>query len=168
MDLGSAVHALTEYYDRGESPEHADYALYAKDLEKWLFEKYQLEVDLMKFLGQWINFRAEYKISKFDYIETAFGSDKYNYATTIDRYFKGTCADVKTGNSYNTHSLQTMAQKLAMEENGVKITRRINVYLKEDSYEVQEHKEDEIDKHNWETCVEYYWLKKRLTEKEKK
>jgi len=162
-DLGSAVHALTEYYDR-ILPTTVMSLLeeYSNSLQKWLLDKYQLETNLMKYLLQWMDFRKEYKIHKFDYIEQAFYAKEHFYACTIDRCWGSNLLDVKTGNSYNTHQLQTAAQALAMSENDVVVKKRFNVYLKEDSYEVVEHKNlGDVD--DFITCLEYYHLKKRLT-----
>jgi len=162
-DLGSAVHSLTEFYDRLTYPDNEGRTQqYAESLQKWLFEKYQLEVDLSRYLNQWVTFLEEYKIEKFDYIEEAFASEKYFYATTIDRFYKHGIYDIKTGGKYNTHKLQTAAQCCAMLENNIKVHKRYNVYLKEDSYEVEEHRDND-DLNKWETCVNFYNLKKVMT-----
>lgn len=66
--------------------------------------------------------------------------------------------DGKRGAKLKVHSLQTAAQKIALEANGFKTQKRYSLYLKDDGYRLEPH-EDYSDLMRWQALVAAYHAK---------
>ena len=126
--LGTKVHKTTELYDLGRLREDT------------------LHPTLQKYLASWIQFREENNVEIISCEQRGYCA-KYGFAGTIDRILKMNqgdgplIADIKTGDVYVPHGLQSAGYKLIAEEQGwcQKNARRCSVYLYEDGYEIRFH-----------------------------
>ena len=67
--------------------------------------------------------------------------------------------DAKRGGKMPYHPLQTAAQRIALASNGFRAQKRGTLYLADDSYRLQEHK-DPLDMLKWKAIVSAYYAKK--------
>jgi hypothetical protein len=129
-DLGKKVHKTTELLDKG-----------TLDIET-------LHPTLRNYLNGWIKFRKDFDFIPTE-IELQLFHELYKYAGRIDRVgMIGkdlTLLDIKSGTKQKSHAIQTMGYKLLYDQNKKKpeqIKRRLIVYLSEDGYKIEEHKEE--------------------------
>lgn len=131
-DLGKKVHKTIELFEAGT------------------LERSSLHEVLNKHLVQWEKFKED-----FGYIPRNFemfvASRKYHYCGQIDSEgillpVENTpecdlLLDIKTGEEYAAHELQTMGYKIAGIEQGVinESAKRASLYLCEDSYKLRWH-----------------------------
>lgn len=134
LEKGQEVHRLTEEYDRGNV-----------DMFKELNP-------LTGYLDSWIKFKQDFGIENktFQLIEEPLFSKVNWYACTLDRLIDDILIEIKTGQEYKTHRLQTAAQTINIEENlNIKVKQRLTVYLSESTYKVKPHdRQEDFD----------YWL----------
>lgn len=123
-DLGKKVHKTTELYDLG-----------ILDLDS-------LHETLRGYLDSWIKFRKDYGFEPEE-IEKQCFHPLYKFAGRVDRVGKRILVDIKSGTKQKSHAIQTMGYKILFDCERAKsesIKERYAVYLKEDGYEVEPHK----------------------------
>ena len=115
-----------------------------------------LEKEIKPYVQAWGKFLEDFKLDRYkpEAIERPEYSQKYMYAGTVDRIWKGfpglfedgLLVDIKTGNEYPTYPLQMMAyHQLVYENYGIK-PDLITVYLKPDGkYKPKKVKFDKYD-----------------------
>ena len=129
-DFGTAVHLMTELWDRGR--------LDIKSLDK----------ALIPYLNGWKQFLKDYGIEiNPDEIEKRFVSKRYRFHGRPDRWpvIKGkrTLIDIKSSTQmYAATEIQTAGYQILLEENGIKVKQRWGVQLREDgTYNIEVYKE---------------------------
>ncbi len=143
MDIGTKVHLTTQYYDNGDLDE--------SDLHPTLHD----------YLQSWKSFVKDFN-PKFNLVETMLYHRKFRYAGTIDRYAeiggKNTLIDIKTGQEYCWHPIQTEGYKYLLEDNGYKVDKTACVYLNhiDGNYKYREHKQPNM----FLACLSIYNFKK--------
>lgn len=136
--LGTAVHKLTELHDLDDLGEY--------------------DQRLSGYLLAWKLAKKELGIKKFDMIETPLADYDHWYATTPDRIYKDLSIDIKTGNKYKEHRLQTAAHLTAARANGIKIKCRMIIYIEREGFEADEHT-NPFDIQAWEAALNIYKFK---------
>lgn len=128
-ELGNNVHLTTEMCDNDKL-----------DISR-------LHPVLMAYLNQWIKFKKDFNFLPLE-IEPMYYHSAYKFAGRIDRVGfiedKKSIIDLKTGMKFKSHAIQTAGYKLLYNfkrEKGEMAKRRYCVYLTEDSYKVEENKE---------------------------
>lgn len=143
-DFGSAVHAATEAEDNGEPV---------------------FNLAVAKHLGAWVRFKKE---SGFDptLVEHRTYHPIYGYACTIDRLGEihgyPWVIEIKTGQVYPEHPLQTAAQREALISRGETTlhAKRAAVYLRDDgTYRLIEHPEAQGDFETFLAALRVYRFK---------
>ena len=125
-DFGTKVHETTELYDKFE------------------LDTETLHPTLNNYLKQWVKFQNDFKI-QIQEIETMYYHPSYRFAGRLDRIISigkdFAIVDIKTGGKFPSYPIQTAAYKMLYETNHKeKIKKRFTVYLTENSYKVDEHK----------------------------
>jgi hypothetical protein len=129
-DLGKKVHSTTELYDR-------------QDLDVTT-----LHPTLISYLESWIKFKKAYNFIPYG-IETQYFHPVYKFAGRLDRvgYIDAggymALVDIKSGVKAKHHEIQTAGYKILYDygkKRAEQIKRRFCVYLSEDDYKVEEHK----------------------------
>jgi len=146
MELGTAAHLATQYYD-----------------EKRL-DMDALSDEVRPFVDAWARFRMDTGVN-INYCEVKVCHREMMYAGTVDRIVRwknGTAAiiDIKTGVPQKWHAIQTYAYARAYAAKG-RVIGRYSVYLdKEANYKVVEHK-DGRDGDVWNACLTLHRWKQR-------
>jgi len=150
--FGKAVHRVTELHD------HNDLILKG------------LDPILKKYLNQWKKFLKD-SGAKIIEIERRVFCKVYFYCGTLDRVIeidgKYYVLDIKTGCKMKSHALQNAAYKYAYFNESIngEISRRLGkttytLYLKEDSYKLEPHK-DKNDINFFLSALQIYNFKRR-------
>jgi hypothetical protein len=143
--LGTAVHKATEYLDRG--------------ILNW----HSVDNGILFYVLAWEEFCKDLNFKPLQ-IEQMTYCGAHRYACTPDRlgaYMRElrVIVDIKTTSTIKRLAqLQTMAQKLALAENGFPCEHRIVVQLRKDgTYKIRQHKDDTDDLKVWLSCVHYFY-----------
>jgi len=122
QDFGSNVHATTHLYDIDDLAE--------------------CDPQVEPYLDGWIKFKAAYGFDEFEVIEEPMYSKVWGFAGMPDRVFKDILPDIKTGSQMVHHKIQTAFYQILVEENyKIKIRKRLSVYLRENKYFTDFHKD---------------------------
>lgn len=151
--FGTAVHYGAELADKG------------------ILDEQSTEQIVLDRVGYWKNFLqvAEEKgwTDGHCFIESRFYShDAYDFAGTIDRaYVNGKTAviiDLKTGSKYAAAAIQTAAYEhlFRAQYNDLRKVKRMAVYLRDDGFEIEEHKDD-TDIHIFRAALNLYKWKQQ-------
>lgn len=139
-DFGKKVHKTVELFEAGD------------------LKRDTLHVTLNNHLTQWERFKEDFLFLPIAH-EILVASRKYSYCGTFDCHGlllpqnpgdveEHLLLDVKTGEEYDAHKLQTAGYKTAAVEQGILpvSTKRASLYLYEDGYDVRWHnnKLDEV------------------------
>lgn len=94
----------------------------------------------------WKKFLADVK-PEFLIIEEPLYSKVWNFAGTLDRYWLGNLADIKTGQWSYAHELQTALYRILIEENfpKLKVKERMTIEVKPDGYKIIPHRNKNDD-----------------------
>lgn len=140
--LGTNVHLTLEYFDKG------------------ILDEESLHPILNGYLNVWRKFIKEYSPEWLE-IEYMTYDEKLKYAGTIDRVCMikkhKYILDIKTGIKNKSHRIQTMAYKLLLNDDK---TKRMVVYISEEDYKIEEHKNDREDTNVFYSCLTIYNYKK--------
>jgi hypothetical protein len=127
-DLGKKVHSATELYDKND------------------LDINDLHPTLRLYLDGWIKFRKDYGFIPTE-IELQLFHKLYKYAGRIDRVGNISkdlvLIDIKSGTHQKTNAIQTAGYELLYNQDKKKseqIKKRFIVYLSEQGYKVEEHK----------------------------
>jgi len=114
--FGSNVHETCELYDKDDLA--------------------SCDPAIQPYLDQWKKFREDYNFLEFDLIEKPLYSKVWGFAGTLDRLSKGFggLLDIKSGQEYVSHKIQTALYEILAKENGYKVKKRGCVYLKPGKY----------------------------------
>jgi hypothetical protein len=148
MDFGTCVHKTLELYD------------------KKILAEYDSRME--PFIRAWEKFKNDYRITWME-CEIKVASERLMLAGTIDRIAgmedKLAIIEIKTGNEYKEHALQTSFYSILLEEDRFILTdKRICVYLSTKGYKVIEH----IKQSDRDVCLSmlkvWEWKKGKLNE----
>lgn len=114
----------------------------------------------MEYVEGWRAFRKEYPI-KFTMNETKLYSERWMFAGTLDRYSENdkTIIDIKTGVKDPWHHIQTSGYETLLMAWGLKVNKRLIVYLSPSKFEVVESKSP-TDQAIFLSTVQLYWWKR--------
>lgn len=140
-ERGELVHIATALYDQSR------------------LKLAQVPDEIRGYVEGWIKFRNE-SVCQIVEIETHLCSTVLGFAGTRDRLIKmhgiSGILDIKTGTKVFWHAIQTGGYK-ALDH----AARRFCIYLKSNgTYKIDPHNDD-IDVHNFHTCLSMYKIKKR-------
>jgi len=145
-NFGDAVHKASHYQDRGELDEDS------------------INDEIRSYLVGWQKFITDFQAQ---IIESEFRvySEKWRYAGTMDRLLvikdRLVIPDIKTGTKQRGHACQTAAYSLAYREmTGDRIIDRMTVYLSENNYKPDFHK-DKTDETVFLSALAVYNYKRR-------
>jgi len=124
-NIGRKVHTATELWDRGT------------------LDGEGLHPILKRHLDGWIKFNKDFNFEPIK-IEIRLFHATYRFAGRIDRIGMidkdETLVEIKSGGKQKVHEIQTGGYELLWCQDKKKIKRRIAVYLSEDGYKIEEHK----------------------------
>ena len=145
-DIGRKVHSATELYDSG------------------ILDEESLHPILKGYFDSWVKFRKDFKFEPVK-IEAQLFHPIYRFAGRIDRIGMidkdETLVEIKSGGKQKVHEIQTAGYSLLWCQDKKKIKRRIAVYLSEEGYKIEEHK-NPSDKNIFIACLSIYNYKKGL------
>lgn len=119
-------------------------------------------------MGPWLNglkkFNRDFK-PKWKILEKPMSSRIWRFAGTPDRFgaclSDSTLADFKTGVDAKWHDIQTALYEVLIEENeNIKVKDRISIYIKENDYSVEPHR-NKINRTEGLSIVQAYHAKKQ-------